>query len=548
MRVKSSNTSGPTVILIKEKTVMFVTRTPRRNLKLQVDISVAFDNFVIGTHEQLFDQGGFSMRYSAKTCLLIIVGLTLGLLSSPAFAGSGVFKVDHDLYPYYPSLIKWNKSNAPFTPSEVCQGCHPDKYEEWTGSVHSLAFQDPIYQGELNRAVKAVGEDIARQCEGCHSPAGMVTGEIRKPGLEGLSPVASNGVSCDICHSISGITHWQTPSHEPENGSFILTPGVETKDGVVLTKRGPFKPSDNCGMGFHKCVESPLHLQAELCAGCHDVYHYDAHFPLESTYLEWKHGPYAQRDIVCQDCHMVDLPTFMRAADDFRKPDRKEYRHFFNGANYLVYYLADVAAKKAGDQKKAAILQEKYEMAVKRLQSAADVEVSPVYGHGKLEEVKIRVKNVRAGHNLPTSLTNIRQMWLEVTAKDEKGNVLMTSGTLDSHGDLPENTRIFNSAGMGDNFHFAVDPWVITAFSRHDTIPPRGYKDVYYGVCVPQGVGKITLEAKLRYRQADQHIAEALLTSEPASVDLKEIYGITKVPELPVVDMVVKKVSFSAVP
>jgi hypothetical protein len=485
------------------------------------------------------------MKRSLTMYSLVIVVLALGSFPCTTFAGSSVFNVDHDLYPYYPSLIRWNKSNAPFTPPEVCQGCHPDKYEEWTGSVHSLSFQDPIYQGELNRAVKAVGEDIARQCEGCHSPAGMVTGEIKEPGIAGLGPVASAGVSCDMCHSISGITHWQTPSHEPENGSFILTPGVETKDGVQLIKRGPFKPSDNCGMGFHKCLESPLHQQAELCASCHDVYHYDAHFPLESTYLEWKHGPYAQRDIVCQDCHMVDLNTFMQAADGFRKPDRKEYRHFFNGANYLVYYLAEVAAKKAGDQKKAAILKEKYEMAVKRLQSAADMEVSPVYSNGRLEEVKIRVKNIRAGHNLPTSLTNIRQMWLEVMAKDEKGNVLMTSGTLDAQGDLPENTRIFNSDGMGDNFHFAVDPWVITAFSRHDTIPPRGYKDVYYGLNVPQGVGKITLEAKLRYRQADQHIAEALLTSEPASIDLKDIYGITKVPTLPVVDMVVKQASFN---
>jgi Cytochrome c554 and c-prime len=486
------------------------------------------------------------MIRSVNKCLFIIAVLAFGFLPYAAFAGSTVFKVDHDLYPYYPSLIKWNKSNAQFTAPEVCRGCHPDKYDEWTGSVHSLAFQDPIYQGELNRAVKAVGHDIARQCEGCHSPAGMVTGEIKEPGLAGLSVMAREGVSCDICHSISGTTHWETPSHEPENGSFILTPGVETKDGIELTKRGPFKPSDNCGMGFHKCVESPLHMQAELCAGCHDVYHYDAHFPLESTYLEWKHGPYAQRDIVCQDCHMVDLPTFMRSADEFRKPDRKEYRHFFNGANYLIYYLAEGAARKAGDEKKAAILKEKYEMALKRLQSAADVEVSPVYSTGKLEEVKVRVKNVRAGHNLPTSLTNIRQMWLEVTAKDEQGNVLMTSGTIDPQGHLPDNTRIFNSDGMGNNFHFAVDPWVITAFSRYDTIPPRGYKDVYYGLNAPQGVKKITLQVKLRYRQADQGVAEALLKAEPASIDLKAVYGLTEIPALPVVDMVVKQVSFNA--
>src|SRR5512134_3848409 len=157
-----------------------------------------------------------------KKMLPFIVALLIaGVFPGVAVAGSKVFDVDRELYPYYPSLIKWNKSNAPFTPPDVCGGCHPKQFEEWTGSAHALAFVDPIYQGELNKAVKAVGHEISRQCEGCHSPAGMVTGEIKGPGIAKLSPMALAGVSCDICHSISGVTHWQTPSHEPENGSFI---------------------------------------------------------------------------------------------------------------------------------------------------------------------------------------------------------------------------------------------------------------------------------------------------------------------------------------
>jgi len=474
---------------------------------------------------------------------LVVVFLFWG---GTSFAASKFFDVDRELYPYYPSLVKWNKSTVQFVAPEQCAGCHAKQYEEWAGSMHALSFQDPVYQGELNRAVNAVGKEVTRQCEGCHSPAGMVTGEIKKPGISGLSPVALAGVSCDICHSISGTTHWQTPSHEPENGSLILTLGVDTATGPKRIKRGPYKPSDNCGGGFHECVESPLHLRTELCAGCHQVYHYEDHFPLESTYLEWKHGAYAQKEILCQDCHMVDLPVFMRAADEFRKPERKDYRHFFNGANYLLYYLASGAFKKAGDEKKATLLKEKYEMAVKRLQSAADLELSPIYRDGKLAEVKVRVKNMRAGHNLPTSLTNVRQMWLEITAKDDKGKVLMTSGTIDAKGHLTEHTRTLNSEGMGKDFHFAVDPWVVTSFSRHDTIPPKGYKDVFYGLNTPEGSQKITLEAKLRYRQADQGVAEALLGAVPQDINLKEIYGLTQVPALPVVDMVVKKVFFDS--
>jgi hypothetical protein len=487
-------------------------------------------------------EGGF-MKQGAKTLLVVLVVMALGGFLEAAFASPKVFEVDREFYPFYPSLIKWNKSHASFTPPEACRDCHPKQYNDWTGSVHALAFQDPVYQGELNKAVRAAGHDISRQCNGCHSPAGMVTGEIKKPGIADLSPMALAGVSCDICHSISDVTHLQTPSHEPENGSFILTPGVDSVDGVKLVKQGPFKPSDNCGNGFHECVESPLHLRAELCAGCHQVYHYDAHFPLGSTYLEWKHSAYAQKDILCQDCHMVDLNIFLRAADDFRKPERDEYRHFFNGANYLLYYLAATAAKKAGDETRATFIMYKYDMAVKRLQSAADLEISPVYQNGRITEVRVRVKNIRAGHNLPTSMTNIRQMWLEITAKDDKGNILMTSGSIDTEGHLPENVRQFNSAGMGKDFHSSVEPWVITSYSRHDTIPPKGYKDVYYGLNASPDVRKITVEAKLRYRQADQEVAEAALGAVPESINLSKIYGLTKVPVMPIVDMVVKEAS-----
>ncbi len=484
--------------------------------------------------------GRMSKRFVVLAILLFVFSAV-----GTAFARSPVFEVDHDLYPFYPSLLKWNKSPAEFTPPETCKGCHPQQYEEWTGSMHALAFKDPVYQGELNKGIKEVGPEIARQCEGCHTPAGVVTGEVTGAGHEGLSSMAMAGVSCDICHSISGTTHWQTPSHEPENGSMILTPGYGTTEGTKLVKRGPFTPSENCGMGFHECEESSLHLRAELCASCHQVYHYDRHFPLESSYLEWKHGPYAQNTVLCQDCHMVDIDTFKKVADDFYHPKREEYHHYFNGANFLLYHLAAEAARKAGDEKLAENIQHKYEMAVERLQAAAALELSPVYRDGRLAELKVRVKNIRAGHNLPTSLTNIRQMWLEITAKDADGNVLMTSGTLDENGQIVENTRMFNSEGMGNDFHFAIDPWVVTSFSRHDTIPPRGFKDVYYGLPALEEGQDIAIEARLRYRQADQKVAEALLSAVPEDIDLEKTYGLTEVPELPVVDMVTEKARFA---
>jgi hypothetical protein len=108
-------------------------------------------------------------------------------------------------------------------------------------------------------------------------------------------------------------------------------------------------------------------------------------------------------------------------------------------------------------------------------------------------------------------------------------------------------TRTFMSDGMGKDFHFAVDPWIVTSFSRHETIPPRGYKDVYFGMPVLKKKQKMQIEVKLRYRQAEQEVAEALLAAVPADIDLVATYGLKKVPALPVVDMVVKKTKIAAV-
>jgi truncated hemoglobin YjbI len=458
-------------------------------------------------------------------------------------------------YPFYPSNIQFENNGVPFVAPSVftCAGCHPQQYEDWQGSMHAQAFRDPIYLGELNLAVEAVGKGITKQCEGCHTAAAVVSGDLPKEyDFKKLSDLAKAGVSCDVCHSIKKHTHWETPSHEPENGSYVLSPGrKDEKTGKgIRTKYGPFANYEGCGGGFHECVESPLHLRAELCAGCHQVFHYKEHTPLEHTYSEWKRGMYAVNGIQCQDCHMVDIETFKRSADTFQKPKRSEYRHYFNGANFTMYFLEELRAKKMGDEKLAANAKKKFDMAVARLQAAADLEITPIYdAKGELSKIKVRVKNERCGHALPTSLTNIRQMWLEVLATDEKGKVEIRSGfikkTGDKKGDLDENTYVFNSDGMDHHMKFAVDPWEIVSFSRHDIIPPKGYRDVYYTTLGDHRTHKVTFRAKLRWRAADQKVAAKLLTSQPKGFDLNEVYGLTEVPELPVVDMVEKTITFS---
>jgi hypothetical protein len=241
---------------------------------------------------------------------------------------------------------------------------------------------------------------------------------------------------------------------------------------------------------------------------------------------------------------MVDIETFLRAADAFEKPARDHYRHYFNGANFLLYSLGEAAAEKEGDRPLAARLRYQYEMAVARLQAAAGLQVSPVYREGRLTEVKVRVSNLRAGHNLPTHLTNLRQLWLEVSATDPKGVSLLWSGRLDGQGRLEPETRTFGSTGLDAGFQPALDPWAVRSLARNDTIPPRGYRDSYFGLSPSPGEGPVTVRVRLRYRQADTKVIEEILKSLPEGMDLKAQYGLSGIPSPPVIDMAVREAVF----
>ncbi|HYA85589.1 MAG TPA: hypothetical protein VEI57_00785 [Nitrospirota bacterium] len=102
----------------------------------------------------------------------------------------------------------------------------------------------------------------------------------------------------------------------------------------------------------------------------------------------------------------------------------------------------------------------------------------------------------------------------------------MSSGLPDETGNLTPDTPLLNSDGRGKDFHFAIDPWIVTSFSRHDSIPPRSFRDVYYGVTPMKNSKHVVIDAKLRYRQAGQEDAEALLAAVPADINLEATYGL----------------------
>jgi hypothetical protein len=147
--------------------------------------------------------------------------------------------------------------------------------------------------------------------------------------------------------------------------------------------------------------------------------------------------------------------------------------------------------------------------------------------------VGVKVTNVGAGHNLPTSLTEVRQLWIDLQVTDAGGRQIFRSGDLDEKGDLKEDARVFCAHAVDKDGKHTVKPWEIVRFEYVKTIPPKGSATEQFSFMVPADA-KLPLEIKavLRYRSYPQSVANLLLGKGA--------------PVLPVVDMVEKSAKITA--
>jgi hypothetical protein len=448
-----------------------------------------------------------------------LIALLAAALPLPVWCADATQKADVQERPFYPSLINTITGkpvqSSEFMSPDICGGCHAEIFAQWNGSMHSHAFHDPIFQALWKLGSQETNGLTDKLCAGCHTGIGTVSEEIiLQDGEFQVSTIAKRGVQCDLCHTVVKSTFLETPTHEPQNASIVLAPGD--------IKRGPYKDSVS---PFHKTAYSELHTTSEFCANCHNVFHPVTNFHIERTYDEWKFSVYAQNGIQCQDCHMMPLQQSIETARTLKKqnnpgkacsmgPDRDQvYTHEFVGANFTVTSLLDSP--------------QHAEIARERLKSASDLAIMlpETVEPGNIATVSVKVTNVGAGHNLPTSLTEVRQMWLDVKITDATGTTLYRSGTLDDKGAIDPQAKLFHAKAVDKQGKHTYKPWEINRFEYNATIPPKGAITTPYTFLVPETVnGPLSVSATLRYRSYPQSLANLLLAEDAIT--------------LPIVDMV----------
>lgn len=414
---------------------------------------------------------------------------------------------------------------ASFHEPETCGGCHEVIMNQWKGSMMGNAWSDPVFQAVYSTYLKKSStyeeQSETAMCSRCHTPTGYLDNDPARYNQGKLPAVSAAGISCDVCHSVAA-------SAGTGNGAFIMQPGdaAEGKSGVK------FGPHDDSSSPFHESKASALHTRSEMCGMCHDVGHAHNIMPIENTYTEWRQSPYNTGDPAtsthCQDCHMrqdennPSTGSTLRpnhpglAADEAMGAKKRDHiwQHNFIGANLAVTALLgfDPQAKMAADRLRNAV----------KIEQLAEKELK----RGELSVLKLKITNSGAGHYLPTGLTYVREMWLDIKITDASGKLIYRSGELDAKGDLDKSATVYKTV-LGEGGKERKPTFFLPAAVQilsDKRIKPGGYSVEDFTFTVPADAKlPLAFDAKMRYRSAPQWL-------------INEVLGV-KAPKLPVFDM-----------
>jgi hypothetical protein len=401
-------------------------------------------------------------------------------------------------------------SSDDFAYESKCRQCHAIIYADWEGTMHFNAYLDPFYLEEVDAASEDTDGALDEFCSRCHTPIGVVSGEI--PPIDGseMSDIAKLGVQCDFCHVVSG-------SNGTGNAPFTVTPG-DTKWGPLDDARG----------NYHESEYLELFTQSEYCGMCHQVVNPVNGLVIDDTYSTWKDSQYAENDVVCQDCHMTEGITEFeanpgRAASGAPKRDHIS-SHDIVGANTLIppMFGAESVA----------------EMAIERLQKATTMELSAPETASIGDEVTIDVSitNSGAGHNIPTGVSEIREMWLELTVTDANGDIIYNAGSLDANGNIIDAKMLYNNVLADSEGEETKSFWLAESVLEDNRIAPKETATEQHSFVMPENAAyPLTVQSTLKYRSAPQDMIESLLGDEieVPVVDMNEISAIIYDPSTP---------------
>ncbi len=416
-----------------------------------------------------------------------------------------------------------------WTNSAKCKSCHTEIFNQWADSNHRhMAETNPYYMVMENLAAQDKGQGFRKWCMGCHNPSAVTTGQDKtthtmndntmpdvlfESGSAALidelkthgNARLEQGISCLTCHRI-------TKTESKGNSSYSLD--------LTNRKKYVFEESNsevnqwlnekfiNSNPKVHKeSYSNPIYKKSSYCASCHDEFLPDSNLSVVATFKEWEKSPFntptdLSKHKECIDCHMTNLKDdklspLKGSSTEGGKIKEDVKVHYFSGSNHFLSGLKNRVNE---------------EQTIQLLKTSAKLDVA--IKNGKIE---VGVKNVGAGHHLPTGVADFRELWIDITLKDKENRVVFESGKLNADNNLGEDARPFMKI-FGDENGVPVG----LLFWRYkkllsDTRIPAGERRVEsYDIKEAEKLQyPLTATVKLNFRVYPQWVTDAVKRAYP---------------------------------
>ncbi|MCK6483226.1 MAG: tetratricopeptide repeat protein [Phycisphaerae bacterium] len=410
-----------------------------------------------------------------------------------------------------------------------CAQCHVEIAEQWDGSAHHFSsLNDPFYEKTFESLQRARPPAAAKFCGGCHDPLVFLTGHMEQT-VTGRTINAQEGITCLACHAITEVRD------RVGNGGYVLAapdhyPFYDSKDPEEqeMNRRLIRSKPEKHKAAFLK----PFHRTSEFCLACHK-----ANLDVVVNHYRWKRGqndydPWhdsaagmksaltfynAEKQKLCQDCHMPDVPTQDPAARDGLSRD-----HSFASANTALAMIKDKNdwLRKAQELLKDCVSTDIFSAVVdpggpdaRRIWPLEhpDARVPA----GTLLRVEVLARNRNVGHLFPGGTIDLNEAWMEFTVARENHPPMLASGLLDRYGRLDPSAHRFNVVmltreGRFVDIHNVEDFYTIL----YNNALPLGPADVIrYEFVVPElsEGARLRLTARLNYRKFSRQYTEFAL-------------------------------------
>jgi len=447
-----------------------------------------------------------------------------------------------------------------FLTSKACGRCHKEIYEQWNSSVHHLSsFNNQWYRKSIEYMQDIVGTKPSKWCAGCHDHAVFFNGRFDRPIREQIdTPEAQAGLGCTSCHAITQVkstmgqgdfTVEYPPLHDVAVSEHPVLQYVHDK----LLELDPQPHRETFLKPFHR-EQTP-----EFCSTCHKV-HLDVPvngyrwFRGFNDYDNWQasgvsgegarsfyYPPAPQR---CADCHMprvnstdpaakngqvrshrfaaanTALPfvnhdtTQLRAVQDFLQDGQLSVDVFglVRTAAVPAPVPPPMRAAESTLSSTFAVGEESagFGATTLTLRPAAPVlgpldRVDATVRRGESVRIEVVVRTRKIGHFFPAGTVDAFDVWVELEAVDDRGQVLLHSGALEGgRGAVDPGAHFYRSLQLDE--HGGVinkrNAWMTRSVAYVRLIPPGAADTLHYRLDIPENAGEtIQLRAKVNYRK-----------------------------------------------